>query len=99
MQGGNLAKEPTRYQAVCTAWERSASTPFSEWFEAEVRKDGKIHQMSFSQGITTKKLAVIGETKKTGTKISFKPDPVIFLETRTFQYDILAKRLALNSLS
>src|SRR6056300_1573104 len=65
----------------------------SEWFEAEVRKDGKIHQMSFSQGITTKKLAVIGETKKTGTKISFKPDPVIFLETRTFHYDILAKRL------
>ncbi len=65
----------------------------SEWFEAEVRKDGKIHQMSFSQGITTKKLAVIGETKKTGTKISFKPDPVIFLDTRTFQYDILAKRL------
>lgn len=65
----------------------------SEWFEAEVRKDGQIHQMSFSQGITTKKLTTIGKTQKTGTKISFKPDPEIFLETRTFQYDILAKRL------
>ncbi len=65
----------------------------SEWFEAEVRKDGKIHQMRFSQGKTTSKLSVIGQTKKSGTKISFKPDPEIFTETRAFQYDILAKRL------
>ena len=65
----------------------------SEWFEAEVRKDGKIHQMRFSQGKTTSKLSIIGQTKKSGTKISFKPDPEIFTETRTFQYDILAKRL------
>jgi DNA gyrase subunit B len=65
----------------------------SEWFEAEVRKGGKIHQMSFSKGITTKKLSIIGDTKKTGTKISFKPDPEIFEDTLTFQYDILAKRL------
>lgn len=65
----------------------------SEWFEAEVRKDGKIHQMRFSQGKTISQLAVVGQTKKSGTKISFKPDPEIFTETRTFQYDILAKRL------
>jgi DNA gyrase subunit B len=49
--------------------------------------------MSFSKGITTKKLSIIGDTKKTGTKISFKPDPEIFEDTLTFQYDILAKRL------
>jgi len=65
----------------------------SEWFEAEVRKDGKIHQMRFSRGKTISKLAVVGQTKKSGTKISFKPDPEIFTETRAFQYDILAKRL------
>ena len=65
----------------------------SEWFEAEVRRDGKIHQMQFSQGLTTKQMTIIGETQKTGTKISFKPDPEIFQTTRTFQYDILGKRL------
>ncbi len=65
----------------------------SEWFEAEVRREGKIHQMTFSQGKTTKALAIIGETKKTGTKISFKPDPEIFQNTLTFEYEILAKRL------
>ncbi|MCH6255440.1 DNA topoisomerase (ATP-hydrolyzing) subunit B [Puniceicoccaceae bacterium K14] len=65
----------------------------SEWFEAEVRREGKIHQMTFSQGKTTKALTVIGQTSQTGTKISFKPDPEIFETTLVFQYEILAKRL------
>src|SRR5258708_2965049 len=65
----------------------------SEWFEAEVRRDGKVYQMRFAQGKTTQKMQVIGQTKKTGTKITFKPDPEIFKTTREFQYDILAKRL------
>jgi DNA gyrase subunit B len=65
----------------------------SEWFEAEVRRNGKVYQMRFAQGITTQKLAVIGDTKKTGTKITFKPDPEIFKTTRDFQYEIIAKRL------
>ncbi|MDQ8201649.1 DNA topoisomerase (ATP-hydrolyzing) subunit B [Pelagicoccus sp. SDUM812003] len=65
----------------------------SEWFEAEVRRDGKIHQMQFSRGLTTKELTIIGDTHKTGTKISFKPDTEIFQTTTTFQYEILAKRL------
>ena len=65
----------------------------SEWFEAEVLRNGKVYQMRFAQGKTTQKMMVIGETKKTGTKITFKPDPEIFQTTREFQYEILAKRL------
>lgn len=65
----------------------------SEWFEAEVSRDGHVYKMAFSQGKTTEKMKVIGQTKKTGTKISFLPDPEIFLTTREFKYDILAKRL------
>jgi DNA gyrase subunit B len=65
----------------------------SEWFEAEVRRGGKVYQMRFAQGKTTQKMTVIGDTKKAGTKITFKPDPEIFLVTREFQYEILAKRL------
>ncbi|HZZ57983.1 MAG TPA: DNA topoisomerase (ATP-hydrolyzing) subunit B [Opitutaceae bacterium] len=65
----------------------------SEWFEAEVRRAGKVYQMRFAQGKTTQKMAVIGDTKKTGTKITFKPDPEIFQNTREFQYEILARRL------
>ncbi len=65
----------------------------SEWFEAEVSKDGKVYKMEFARGITTEKMKVIGSTKKSGTKITFLPDPEIFLTTREFKYDILAKRL------
>lgn len=65
----------------------------SEWFEVEVSREGKVHHMEFSRGITIKKMSVIGTTKKTGTKISWKPDPEIFLTTLEYKYDILAKRL------
>jgi DNA gyrase subunit B len=65
----------------------------SEWLEAEVRRNGKVYQMRFAQGKTTQKMAIIGDTKKTGTKITFRPDPEIFLTTREFQYEILARRL------
>ncbi len=65
----------------------------SEWFEAEVCRGGKVYQMRFAQGRTTQKMTVIGDTRKTGTRITFKPDPGIFQTTREFQYDILARRL------
>lgn len=65
----------------------------SEWFEAEVRRDGKIHQMKFAQGNTTQKMKIIGDTDETGTKIIFKPDPEIFTETLDFKFEILSKRL------
>ncbi len=65
----------------------------SEWFEVEVRREGKVHTMSFSRGKTTQKLKIIGSTKKTGTMITFMPDPEIFETTREFKYEILAKRL------
>jgi DNA gyrase subunit B len=65
----------------------------SEWFEAEVRRTGKVYHMRFAQGKTVQKMTMIGETKKTGTKITFKPDPEIFQITREFKYEILANRL------
>lgn len=65
----------------------------SENFSVEVRRNGKIHHMQFSRGKTVQQMKIIGDTKKTGTKIAFLPDPQIFLTTREFKYDILAKRL------
>jgi len=65
----------------------------SEWFQVEVRKEGKVHTMAFSRGKTTEKLKVVGSTKTSGTKITFMPDPEIFEETIEFKYEVLAKRL------
>lgn len=65
----------------------------SEWFEVEVRRDGKVHKMEFSRGKTTEKMKVIGETKRNGTRIAFSPDPEIFETTREFKGELLGKRL------
>jgi DNA gyrase subunit B len=65
----------------------------SEWFIAEVKKEGKVHQMEFSRGKTTEKLRIVGDCKSSGTKITFLPDEQIFTETREFKFDLLAKRL------
>ena len=65
----------------------------SDWFEVEVRRDGKVHKMEFSRGKTTSKMKIIGNTKRTGTRIAFSPDPQIFLTTRDFKFELLGKRL------
>jgi DNA gyrase subunit B len=65
----------------------------SEWFEVEVCREGKVHKMEFSRGITTQKMKIIGDTRRTGTRIAFSPDPEIFLTTRDFKFELLAKRL------
>lgn len=55
---------------------------------AEVRKDGKVHHIEFELGKTQGKgLEVIGETDGKGTTIIFYPDPAIFKETTTFDYN------------
>ena len=64
----------------------------SEWLRVQVRQDGKIHEMSFSRGVTTSPLKVIGEAGDTGTRVRFKPDPQIFPDSE-FRYDTLRGRL------
>jgi len=64
----------------------------SEWLVAEVKRDGHIYTQNFQRGKTASKLQEIGKSSKTGTKITFKPDPEIF-PVREFIYDILCNRL------
>jgi len=59
---------------------------------AEVSRDGKIHKQEYAKGDTLKDLEVTGESKKTGTKISFKPDDTIF-ETVEFDFNTIKNRI------
>jgi DNA gyrase subunit B len=65
----------------------------SEWFEVEISRGGQVHHMRFEQGKVVKKLSVIGQTKNTGTYITFKPDAEIFKETTVFVSARIAQRL------
>lgn len=70
----------------------SVVNALSEDLIAEIYRDGKIHKQIYSRGKAKTKLEVIGETKKNGTKITFKPDQQIFPETK-FDWQIITQRL------
>lgn len=59
----------------------------------EVKRDGHIWRQTYQQGKPSGPMEKIGETDRTGTKTTFKPDPEIFKdESITFDFNILAKR-------
>jgi len=70
----------------------SVVNALSEWLEVEVKRDEKIYHQRYERGKTVTKLTVIGKSKNTGTKVTFKPDKEIF-KSIEFSYDILANRL------
>ena len=71
----------------------SVVNALSSWLEVEV-KDGKnVYKQRYEKGNIVTDLEVIGETNETGTTVWFKPDPSIFTDTTTYDYDILLKRL------
>ncbi|MCL6515992.1 DNA topoisomerase (ATP-hydrolyzing) subunit B [Alicyclobacillus sp.] len=71
----------------------SVVNALSEWMKVEVHRDGKIYVQEYQRGEVMYDLKVIGETDKTGTKVSFKPDPEIFTETTVFDSEVLQNRL------
>ena len=70
----------------------SCVNALSEWLDAEVKREGKIFRQSFERGVTKTKIKAIGNTKSTGTKITFKPDKEIFPVVE-FSFDVLSQRL------
>ena len=70
----------------------SVVNALSEWLEVQVHKDGKIHEMKFSRGHITQEMKIVGTTDRTGTTVSFKPDPEMF-EELVYNYDTLHTRM------
>lgn len=81
----------------------SVTNALSEWLEVEINRDGKVHKMRFEYWVDDKDiehvgepvtgLVVIGNTNRTGTKVTFKPDKRVFQGGTTINYDTLAERL------
>ena len=74
----------------------SVVNALSTWVEVKVYQNGKIHQIRFENGgHTTSPLRVVGECslEKTGTTVTFKPDPEIFTDTTIYDYETLKTRI------
>ena len=70
----------------------SVVNALSTSMEVQVKRDGKIYEIAFERGVTTKPLTVVGTTTETGTRVHFVPDPEIFSVT-TYSYETLRHRL------
>ena len=70
----------------------SVVNALSEWLQVQVHKDGKIYEMRFARGKVTQPMHIVGETEKTGTTVTFQPDPEMFEELE-YSYETLHTRL------
>ena len=71
----------------------SVVNALSTWLEVEVSDGAHIYRQRFERGKTITDLEMIGDTTKTGTKVTFQADPEIFAETTVYEYETLETRL------
>src|ERR1700684_3440010 len=65
----------------------SVVNALSDWLELEIARDGATWEQKYERGVPVTKLKVTGKSRKTGTKITFHPDPTIFGK-HIYAYDI-----------
>jgi DNA gyrase subunit B len=70
----------------------SVVNALSEHMEVEVKRNGSIYRQTYSRGKTTSLLEIVGESRKTGSRTMFKPDPEIFDEIE-FDFTTLEHRM------
>ncbi len=58
-----------------------------------MHRDGRIFRQTYSKGVPTSQVEVVGECTDRGTTVTFKPDGDIFTHTTEYKYEILANRL------
>ena len=81
----------------------SVTNALSEWLEVEIYREGKIHKMRFESWVDAKGkehvgeavtgLEIVGNTRQSGTKVTFKPDAKVFHGNIHINIDTLAERL------
>ncbi len=71
----------------------SVVNALSSWLEVEVRDGKNVYKQRYEKGNIVSDLEITGTTNETGTTVTFKPDPSIFTDTTTYDYDTLKNRL------
>jgi len=89
--GGKFSKDSYRVSGGLHGVGVSVVNFLSETAEVEVYRDGKIHSQSYRRGLPQGPVKILGKTKKSGTRVIFKPDAEVF-ETTDFNFDTLSKR-------
>lgn len=93
--GGKFGQGAYKYSGGLHGVGAKCVNALSDWFKAEVRRDGKRYQIKFERGKTVEPLRTVGSCacEVTGTTITFFPDATIFTDTTEFKFDRLTTRL------
>ena len=70
----------------------SVVNALSQWLQVRVHKNGNIYEMKFARGAITQEMTIVGKTDRTGTEVTFQPDPEMF-DTTEYDYEILHTRM------
>ncbi len=70
----------------------SVVNALSQWLRVRVHKNGNIYEMKFARGAITQEMKIVGTTQKTGTEVTFQPDPEMF-DTLVYDYEVLHERM------
>ncbi len=90
--GGKFGEENYKVSGGLHGVGVSVVNALSEWLLLEVGRNGRIYQQRYERGVPVTGLEVVGEGKRDGTIIRFKPDPEIF-ETLEYDFDIILQRM------
>ncbi len=90
--GGKFDKESYKVSGGLHGVGVSCVNALSEKLIAEVHREGKVYMQEYSAGKPLYPVKEIGTTDRTGTIVTFHPDPSVF-STTDFHYDILSSRL------
>ncbi|HLS37044.1 MAG TPA: DNA topoisomerase (ATP-hydrolyzing) subunit B [Sphingobacterium bovisgrunnientis] len=91
--GGKFDKDTYKVSGGLHGVGVSCVNALSTHLKAEVHREGKIFNQEYERGKPMYEVKEVGVSDKNGTIVTFKPDPEIFTQTTTYNYDTLANRL------
>ncbi len=90
--GGKFDKDSYKVSGGLHGVGVSCVNALSSHLKAEIHREGKIWTQEYSIGKPLYEAKIVGDSDRTGTIVTFKPDDSIFLVTK-YKYEILAARL------
>jgi DNA gyrase subunit B len=90
--GGKFSNKAYKLSSGLHGVGVSCVNALSDHLELEIKIGGQVWRQAYQFGVPTGELRLVGKTDKTGTRVTFHPDPSIFDSTE-YSFDMLAQRL------
>jgi DNA gyrase subunit B len=90
--GGKFAKDAYKVSGGLHGVGVSVVNALSETLDVEIKRDGRVFAQRYHRGKPEAPLREVGTTTQRGTKVTFRPDALIFEQTE-FSFDVISQRM------